>query len=146
MPAALAAKIGAEIQSGGLEIVAGRVLGAARGAGGLVLNVRERGATASREIPAQRVVNCTGATPHAPLLPPWPALLERGWASRDALGLGVLTDDDGRLLDAAGRAQPDLYYAGPMWRAQQWEMTAVPELRQRLPRVARAIAAGLAAF
>jgi hypothetical protein len=33
-----------------------------------------------------------------------------------------------------------------MWRAQQWEMTAVPELRQRLPRVARAIAAGLAAF
>lgn len=147
MPAALAAQVGAEIRAGTLQIVAGRVLGARRADGdrGLALQVRGRGGDAVREIVASRVVNCTGATGGAPLLAPWPALLERGWAARDVLGLGVLTDDAGRLLDARGTPQPDLYYAGPMWRAQHWEMTAVPELRRRLPQVAAAIAAAVSA-
>jgi uncharacterized NAD(P)/FAD-binding protein YdhS len=143
MPATLAAQIGGEIRGGTLEILAGRVLGARRADAdrGVVLQVRERGGQAIREIVASRVVNCTGAMGGAPLLAPWPALLASGEATRDPLGLGVLTDDEGRLLDGTGAPQPDLYYAGPMWRAQQWEMTAVPELRRRLPVVAASIAA-----
>jgi uncharacterized NAD(P)/FAD-binding protein YdhS len=143
MPAALAAKVGAEIRGGSLEILAGRVLGARRAHGdrGVVLQFRERGGETIREIVASRVVNCTGAAAGGPLLAPWPALLERGGATRDPLGLGVLTDRDGRLLDGSGAPQSDLYYAGPLWRAQQWEITAVPELRRRLPVVAASIAA-----
>jgi uncharacterized NAD(P)/FAD-binding protein YdhS len=143
MPATLAAQIGAEIRAGTLEILAGRVLAAHRADGdrGLALQVRERGGQAIRDIVASRVVNCTGAVGGAPLLAPWPALLACGSATRDPLGLGVLTDEDGRLLDRDGAPQPDLYYAGPMWRAQHWEMTAVPELRRRLPVVAASIGA-----
>jgi uncharacterized NAD(P)/FAD-binding protein YdhS len=144
MPATLGAKVGAEIRGGRLEIVAGRVLDATHGSDGrLRVRLRGRGATHERELQCDRIVNCTGAGPGAPLLPPWPSLLERGAVSRDVLGLGVLTDDDGRLLARDGRAQPDLFYAGPMWRAQHWESTAVPELRLRLPAVARAIAGRL---
>lgn len=147
MPATLAAQVGAEIRAGTLQVVAGRVLAAHRAAGdrGLELRVLERGGDTVREIVASRVVNGTGSIGGAPLLAPWPALLDRGWAARDALGLGVLTDDAGHLLAADGVPQPDLYYAGPMWRAQDWEMTAVPELRRRLPRVANAIATAVAA-
>jgi uncharacterized NAD(P)/FAD-binding protein YdhS len=148
MPGALAAAVGAEIRAGGLEIVAGRIVAAARAPGGrpgLELVLHERGAPATRTIDAIRVLNCTGAAPGAPLPAPWPALLERGWAARDRLGLGILTDADGRLLDAQGRPSPDLYYAGPLWRAQHWEMTAVPELRQRLPGVAAALSRTAAA-
>jgi uncharacterized NAD(P)/FAD-binding protein YdhS len=142
MPATLASQVGAEIRAGRLEVVAGRVLGARRGddGRGLLLQVQDRGGTSRREVAASRVLNCTGAAAGAPLPGPWPALLEQGLAARDALGLGVLTDERGRLLSADGAPQPGLYYAGPMWRAQHWEMTAVPELRQRLPRVAAAIA------
>ncbi len=146
MPAALAAQVGAEIRGGTLQVLAGRVLGARRteDGSGLSLRVRERGGDAAREILASRVVNCTGSAGGAALAAPWPALLERGWVARDDLGLGVLTDDDGRLRGRDGAAQPDLFYAGPMWRAQHWEMTAVPELRRRLPRVAAALAASVA--
>lgn len=139
MPASLAAKIGAELRGGTLEIVAGRVERAEHAGSGIALHIRARGGTTTRERVASRVVNCTGAGAGAPLRAPWPTLLERGWVQRDALGLGVLTDDAGRLLDVNGAPQPDLHYAGPMWRAQQWEMTAVPELRRRLPAVAAAI-------
>jgi uncharacterized NAD(P)/FAD-binding protein YdhS len=142
MPAALAQRIGAEIRSGGLELLAGRIHGARRADDGAIeLEFRARGAGESRTLCADRLVNCTGAAAGAPLPPPWPALVERGAACRDPLGLGVLTDESGRLLDRDGRAQADLWYAGPMWRAQQWEMTAVPELRRRLPAVAASIAA-----
>lgn len=140
MPIALARKIGAEIGSGRLEIVAGRVLHAARRADGRIdVVVRERGAEAGRAFACDRVVNCTGAGSGAPLLPPWPTLLAHGAASRDPLGLGVLTDDGGRLLDANGAAARDLFYAGPLWRAQHWEATAVPDLRGRIHAVADAI-------
>lgn len=145
MPAALGAKIGAEIRSGGLAIVAGRVVGARRAGARVSLGIRERGATTVREIDCERIVNCTGAGAGAALPEPWPSMLDRGDASRDALGLGVLTDSDGRLLGANGAAQPDLFYAGPMWRAQHWELTAVPELRQRVASVARAISRVVAA-
>ena len=49
-----------------------------------------------------------------------------------------------RLLDVAGHPHPGLHYAGPLWRAQHWEMTAVPELRRGVGATAAAIAAQLA--
>jgi uncharacterized NAD(P)/FAD-binding protein YdhS len=144
MPAATADVLQRERDAGRLEVQAGRIVRVDRGPRGLVVEVRPRGAAATRRFDVARIVDCTGPSAGAPLDAPWPHLLERGWARRDSLGLGVLTDTDGRLLDAAGRAQHDLYYAGPLWRAQHWEMTAVPELRRGIGATAAAIAAQLA--
>ena len=55
----------------------------------------------------------------------------------------MLTEPNGRLIGAGGEPLPGLYYAGPLWRGQDWEITAVPELRARLPAVAAAIAASV---
>lgn len=145
MPAITAATIERELEAGHLTLHAGRVVRVEPGPHGLGVHVRPRGGTATLRLDVARVVDCTGPSAGAPLDAPWPHLFERGWARRDPLGLGVLTDRDGRLLDAGGRAQADLYYAGPLWRAQHWEMTAVPELRCGIAVVAGSIAAALAA-
>lgn len=133
-----------ERDAGRLEVHAGRIVRVDRGPLGLAVEVRPRGAATTRRLDVARIVDCTGPSSGAPLDAPWPHLLERGWARRDPLGLGVLTDADGRLLDVAGHPQPGLYYAGPLWRAQHWEMTAVPELRRGVGATAAAIAAQLA--
>ena len=143
MPEAAERLIAAELQAGTLEIVAGRVRSVGRSARGLTLAVEPRGRASTVPPEAGRIVNCTGAPAGAPLGDPSPALLGRGSAQRDPLGLGVLTDPSGCLIDAGGRAQPGLYCAGPLWRGQEWEITAVAELRVRLPTVAAAIAAGV---
>jgi uncharacterized NAD(P)/FAD-binding protein YdhS len=140
MPDELANVIAAEQRAGSLDVLAGRVVSVDRSATGLTVAIRRRGADAVEQLGADRIINCTGAPAHAPLGKPWHSLLERRLARRDALGIGVLTDPAGRLLDASGAALQGLHYAGPLWRAQDWEMTAVPELRARLPAVAAAIA------
>ncbi|MCZ8133367.1 MAG: FAD/NAD(P)-binding protein [Steroidobacteraceae bacterium] len=147
LPATLAVRVEQEALGGQLEIVAGRVTHAGRDPGGLRLRVAPRGGGEPRELLAARVVNCTGAGPATRVSfgLPWLPLVERGWVATDAAALGVYTDPDGRLLDATLAAHPDLWYAGPLWRAQHWECTAVPELRGRLPRVAAAIATSIAA-
>ena len=67
--------------------------------------------------------------------------LERGWATVISgavafssglviIALGLLVDEDYRMCDASGAGQPGLHYLGPHLRAQRWEGTAVPELRE----------------
>lgn len=143
MPASSAHIVEAELGAGTIEVFAGRIRSVGRSAQGLTLAVQRRGRPDVQRLEAGRIVNCTGAPAGAPLGNPWPALLARGVARRDALGLGVLTDPNGRLVDTRGCPAPGLYYAGPLWRGQEWEATAVPELRVRLPAVAAAIAAGV---
>jgi uncharacterized NAD(P)/FAD-binding protein YdhS len=83
------------------------------------------------------VVNCTG--PGSPLRQPLVAgLVAAGAARSDPHGLGLDTDDDGRLLDAAGRAWPGVYVLGPARRGRVWETTAVPEIRGQAERLAAA--------
>ena len=70
---------------------------------------------------------------------------EAGLVQPDPLGLGVLVDDDFRVRDAAGRAQPGLYCIGPLLRGSLWEITAVPELRVAARRLANHLLAPAAA-
>ncbi len=140
MPTVVAARVHAELADGSLRVVAGRVTAVEHLAGALHVTLRRRGTEEHERLHVQHVINCTGAAAGAPLAAPWPVLVDRGHAQRDGMGLGVLTDAAGRLLGRHGAAER-LYYAGPLWRAQHWEMTAVPELRARLPAVAAAITA-----
>jgi uncharacterized NAD(P)/FAD-binding protein YdhS len=68
------------------------------------------------------------------------SLIASGVALADPLGLGVVTDELGAIIDANGRAAPNIHYVGPMLRARYWEATAVPELRAHAERLARHLA------
>lgn len=91
------------------------------------------------------VINCTG--PDYRLRqssdPLWRHLLDSGRCVADELGLGLRTGVDGAVIDAAGQPASNLFYVGPMLRADHWEATAVQELRgHALSLVRRLLPAG----
>ncbi len=92
---------------------------------------------------AQHVINCAG-----PLLdyariadPLVVSLREAGYLCPDPLHLGILTDENGALLEDDGTPAPGLYTLGSSRRPAYFESTAVPELRLQ----AAALAAHLGA-
>ena len=71
-------------------------------------------------------------------------LLTSGWATAGPHGLGLRTDDDGRLLPAAGPAAP-VWTLGSLRRGQLWESTAVPEIRAQAAALSGRLVAALPA-
>jgi uncharacterized NAD(P)/FAD-binding protein YdhS len=57
------------------------------------------------------------------------SLREAGLVCSDALNFGIRTAPFGACVDAHGRASQDLYYLGPMLRADHLDATAAAELR-----------------
>ncbi|WP_375418318.1 FAD/NAD(P)-binding protein [uncultured Hymenobacter sp.] len=82
---------------------------------------------------ARHVINCTGPLLdyHRIRTPLVSSLRAAGELQPDSLGLGILTNEHGALLRAAGPASPDLFTLGASRRPAYFESTAVPELRQQ---------------
>lgn len=125
----LAAEIGRLRASGRLEVVAGRIAGLERTAGGIAATVRRRGSGRLLALDVARVVNCTGPrSDFAGLaLPPFDGLRESGRILPDALGLGLETRGSA-VLDHFGEPSGWLFALGPLTRPAFWEVTAVPEI------------------
>jgi uncharacterized NAD(P)/FAD-binding protein YdhS/quercetin dioxygenase-like cupin family protein len=114
---------------GRLEVAAGSVLRCEPGPDGLDVEIRRTGGSPRRER-YDVVVRCIGpalerAESEAPIVR---ELIESGRAAADPAGLGVSTDDDGRVLGPGGRADPHLYAIGALRRASSWETTSVPDI------------------
>lgn len=128
----LAQELQALQDSGQLQIRAGRLLRARRGDDAVEALIRERGGNTLRNERYDLLIRATGLdtdverTTH-PLIA---HLRESGLVSADPLGLGLKTSDRFEILDAKGGAVRGLFAIGPLLRAQWWEITAVPELRQ----------------
>jgi uncharacterized NAD(P)/FAD-binding protein YdhS len=89
-----------------------------------------------RTLTVGTVVNCTGQTIDNPAADPLVAgLLRDGLARRAALGLGLETDDGGRLLPDAGPPAP-LWTLGSLRLGMLWESTAIREIRDQADAVA----------
>ncbi|MEJ6002197.1 FAD/NAD(P)-binding protein [Paucibacter soli] len=131
----------AALDTGQLQVAAGRLVAVEPCVTGLRLAWRPRHASALQQFEAVRVINCTGPSASitadtCPLL--W-RLAEQGRLQRCPLGLGIHVDEQYRLLDEQGHPQDGLHYIGPLLKAQFWEATAVPELRLHAARLAQAI-------
>jgi len=115
-----------------LRVVSGRLMGAYPAKSGVHLQWKERGTRVLHTGEFVRVFNCTGPStrPEADRTGLLGSMARNGQMSPCPHGLGLLVDDQYRMLDAHGRPQHGLYYVGPMLRAQYWEATAVTELRQ----------------
>ena len=128
---------------GRLTVRAGRLL-PMEGAGSEI-RWRARGSDHAISEHFDVVVNVTGADadPRRSSSPLVRALLARGLAQADELGLGWQTDDAGRLISAGGVNAAGLYYVGPLLRARVWEATAVPELRAHVDAAVDSICSSL---
>jgi uncharacterized NAD(P)/FAD-binding protein YdhS len=121
-----------------LHIHAGRILDFELVGEKIRVSWRARGSDDIQTLLVDRVINCTGADYNAvrsrdTLLR---SLIAHGLATPDTLGLGLRTANYGALLDSRNRIVPNLYYIGPMLRADHWECTAAQELRVHAERLA----------
>jgi uncharacterized NAD(P)/FAD-binding protein YdhS len=143
----IADRIDSYLASGRLRVTAGRLLAVRAEIGGVTVTWRPRGQTSLRADRTHWVINCTGAEgdPRRSQSPLIRRLLERNLARPDSLDLGLDVDIEARLIDADGKAQPDLLGIGPITRGALWEIVAVPDIRIQARRLAMIITDAAAA-
>jgi uncharacterized NAD(P)/FAD-binding protein YdhS len=135
--AALLAKLRRE---GYLRVLRGRVLGFTEADG--VAEVRARTREGGEQtLRVQRIISATGvesASRCGDRLVT--SLLARGLARLDPNGLGLAVTEALQVVDADGRAAPDLWALGPIVRGVFWECTAVPDIRVQAQKLAARVA------
>lgn len=132
--------------SGALHLSAARLLAFEPSDCDVTVTFRRRAGARPETLRVGKVINCTGPDSDVravrdPLLG---ALLARGTACADPLGLGLDIDRDGRLVRRDGTPHPRVWLAGPLLKGAYWEATAVPELRVHAERAARGVCASWA--
>jgi uncharacterized NAD(P)/FAD-binding protein YdhS len=133
--------------SGRLTIVAGRVLSAVQRPDGVQVQIARRGVDAIENRCFARIVDCTGQPddPRQSENPLIRALLARGIASVDALGIGLDVAEDYALVDSSGDPSRHIRVIGPLARAAFWECIAIPDIRLQCENIADSFAAERAA-
>ena len=131
------------VADGRLQVVGGRLVGAFDDGAGVEVEIARRGtAWPADTLRVGKVINCTG--PDTDLTRVRDRLVvairERGLVRPDELGLGLDSDEEGRLLAADGTPSPRLFLVGPLRKGRLWENTAVPELRVEAERMAATLA------
>jgi uncharacterized NAD(P)/FAD-binding protein YdhS len=141
----LAPEIDAIIQcafrEGRLSLHAGRIRSMSDHRSGVSVCVSRRGSSTCEWLLARRVINCTGPSKDVrfgshPLLG---ALVARGMARPDPLGLGLEVDEKGMLASEDVENRRRIFALGPVLKGQLWETTAVHELRQQAADIARSV-------
>jgi uncharacterized NAD(P)/FAD-binding protein YdhS len=137
MPPAVAERVQQVTGSGIFAAAAARVLSGRGAQDRVMLTVRRRGEAAPDTLRFDWVVNCTGpGSGRGVNLPPVIAgLIKAGYLEEDSFGLGVRSTVEGRAL-TRGLIVDDLLLVGSLRKADLWESTAVPELRQQAARAA----------
>jgi uncharacterized NAD(P)/FAD-binding protein YdhS len=131
--------IAEEIARGTLAVTAGRCLTVVDEAAGATVKIRPRGATRTRTIEVQGLVDATGfgrvAETDDPLVR---NLIARGLAQGGPFGLGLDATADHRVVGPRGRGR--IWALGPLLRGVLWECTAVPDIRNEAASLARIVA------
>ncbi|WP_425515446.1 FAD/NAD(P)-binding protein, partial [Oharaeibacter diazotrophicus] len=133
----------AELTAGRVEHVAGRVVGAAAEPGGgfaVEIRLRAGGTVVRRRFGA--LIVATGPA-HGTVLASQPhleGLAAAGVLKPDPIGLGIACDDGARALRADGKAEPDLFVAGPLARGTFGELMGLPQVTDHAVLVATAVA------
>jgi uncharacterized NAD(P)/FAD-binding protein YdhS/predicted metal-dependent enzyme (double-stranded beta helix superfamily) len=137
MAPAVAERVTVAAAAGLFSTAAARVLSARGALDRVTMTIRRRGEPVLETVHYDWIVNCTG--PGCGRGVGVPAVIEglikAGHVEEDALGLGVRTTPEGRAV-ARGRVVDDLLVVGSLRKPDQWESTAVPELRVQAARAA----------
>jgi uncharacterized NAD(P)/FAD-binding protein YdhS len=140
----IAARIGAMIARGGLEIVAGKLVDAIAEGDGARVTLRRRGSQSLETLNVARIVSCKGvrSNPEESANPLVASLFAQKLARADPLRIGIEVDPDCAILGADGRPSPSLFAIGPMSQAAFWEIVAVPDIRLQTAALAQRLLAG----
>lgn len=144
LPSETLAKLNHLRQKQKLHVHAGRLLSFEPVGNQIRVTWRDRGTNDTpQSMVVDRVVNCTGPNYNIRRLrdPLFNSLLEQGLVACDPLNLGLRTGPYGALIDRQGRTSNNLFYVGPMLRADHWEATAAHELRGHAERLASYLSA-----
>lgn len=137
-----AAMIARERHAGGLSVMRGKIAAIADRGDHALVTLRERGASATRDLEVQAILDASGVSRSSdtddPLLR---RLMIAGQIRPDPLGLGLDVADDLSLVDTDGGNDRPLWTLGPLLRGTLWECTAVPDIRVQAATLARTIAA-----
>lgn len=131
------------IRQGRLRLTRGAFLDARRSDDGRVeARVLRHGDAAPSLIEAGGIIDCRGIRrdPVENASPLMADLLARGAARIDPMRIGLDVADDCRILDASGAPSARVLAIGPVSRAAFWEITAIPDIREQVAEVARALA------
>ena len=133
------------LRTGRLELLAARLVGFEEGPDAVTVLLQPRGGESLITRSVQRVINCTGPESNYRRLnhPLVRDLREQGLIVADALGLGLLTDAQGALLDREQQVRGVLHTLGAARKGQLWETTAVPEIRVQAQALALRLLASL---
>jgi len=120
------------VVSGQIHSMAGRIQRVTPDTAGLTIDIQLRGEQRIEQINVARVINCTG--PNTNLRRVDDGLITQlraeGLVQLDPFGLGLNVDERLAVKGVDGEVSSWLHYIGPMLKANFWEATAVPELRQ----------------
>ncbi|MBN9508699.1 MAG: FAD/NAD(P)-binding protein [Alphaproteobacteria bacterium] len=145
LPGPIADRIDGMRAQGQLDIRRGRLLDMRAGESGVEVTARLHGASEPTRFVVQRVIDAMGLTGlHGSVDPLAVALMRRGLARADGLGLGLDVTSTLAVIDASGHAATQMWALGPVVRGALWECTAVPEIRVHAVRVAHAVAEAFA--
>jgi uncharacterized NAD(P)/FAD-binding protein YdhS len=143
LPPKLGAALASLRRSGKLQVNAGRIESVTAVGNRLRVSWHRRGCGGpAAALTVDWLINATGpdyvlTRSSDPLLK---SLRTAGLVCEDALGLGLRTAEYGACVDAQGVASEELFYLGPMLRADHWEATAATELRDHAERLAAHLA------
>jgi uncharacterized NAD(P)/FAD-binding protein YdhS len=137
---AVAREVGAATEARILSVVAARIISAQGDRDGATLSVRRRGRTAHESHRFDWVINCTG--PGTGLESGFPqsvtGLIDAKHLEVDPNRVGVRSTSSGQAIVDSGVIE-DLLLVGSLRKADNWESTAVPELRVQAELAAEAI-------
>lgn len=130
-------------EKGAITLDRGRVISCKPTHAGLTVAIHGRDGRRRHDC-FDMIVRCLGpaldqADMNVPLLA---SLLTTGTAMRDPTGLGIVTDAEGALVDAAGHSSTQIFALGALRRAMDWESTAVPEIAQQALALSRHLLLG----
>ena len=143
MPPTIADAIYAAIDDGHLVIEAGEVADVSLRRKGVELVVTTGDGSVRRR--GDAVVVAAGSAWDRRSLhgsPLWANLLDADIASPHPCGVGVRLTPDGHLLDAAGGTVANIVCIGSIRQGEEWETTAIPEIRSQAAAIATLLADG----
>ncbi|WP_175534882.1 MULTISPECIES: FAD/NAD(P)-binding protein [unclassified Pseudomonas] len=121
-----------------VNLIAGRILSISVEEACVSVHIKTRGTDNIVEGKFDQIINCTGpCTDISKINDTFISYLsKKAIICPDELNIGINVDKHYGVIDHSGKNLNWLSYVGPMLKAQLWEATAVPELRQH----ARALA------
>lgn len=146
LPPMAARRIHWAMSTGQLRVSAGRIRSITCDGTEAAVGIAPRGQEGIITLPAARIVNCTGPGEGRGLSGGelMRGLIQAGEVSPDPFGLGIEVSMDGTVIDGSGELSPRLMAVGPLTKGRFWEVTAVPEIRQRAKDLAATIAERMA--